>query len=607
MVGDEPHIWIIGNATTEFTIKWEGVDYTINVQGLDWAADIKAATLKDLTDAEPAANTNQDKINYDNLTVARDGYDVTISGKVTKKVEDGDVVGGFGTIEVPDGAESKQYALIAWMVDTELHIWAVGNETENFTFNWEGLKYTVDVTGLDWYEEVTRTEAPTRADATGGEGLEEYVFADGTLTIKGPVAEIPNVKNPSNAEARWVGVNIPKPTTDVVESGTIKLTIKEEGKEDVVHKDVTYGEGDPFLYYFGAEPGGRTLTLEIVWNATHKETLVVKYVDTTEPVYGSMTAYPYANGVATKDGNNYTATFSGEIPWYEANTGEGVKFPRAEGNRVGVKISAPADFDTSKIVQIKIGDKDDYTWETIEDGDGSYFEWWPLVTEAGQEFTATIKWNSASEQTFTIKIAEGATLEVNPAVQALIDFLGTAKGHNYGTATNWLDLNKLTVAETTVTADFSTEEVKTGIKVIYDKLVKDNRIGEDGKVTGADNVAKDAIEYAIDSYVMNTFARYMGAIGHAEASPVKTIKFGDAEYTWNSEKNLKASNWFNGEKSLVSEVVNVADNRGIRNVTLTFADETGNSIEVTFKADNVPTKESLEELLNPDGNDGEEG
>ena len=51
----------------------------------------------------------------------------------------------------------------------------------------------------------------------------------------------------------------------------------------------------------------------------------------------------------------------------------------------------------------------------------------------------------------------------------------------------------------------------------------------------------------------------------------------------------------------------MADNRGIRNVTLTFADEAGNSIEVTFKADNVPTKESLEELLNPDGNDGEEG
>ena len=70
-------------------------------------ADIKAATLQDLADAEPAANEDADKINYDNLTVEQDETNVTITGKVTKEVVNGDYVAGFGNINIPDeGIES---------------------------------------------------------------------------------------------------------------------------------------------------------------------------------------------------------------------------------------------------------------------------------------------------------------------------------------------------------------------------------------------------------------------------------------------------------------------------------------------------------------------
>jgi|GEM_PF-2179705 len=103
-----------------------------------------------------------------------------------------------------------------------------------------------------------------------------------------------------------------------------------------------------------------------------------------------------------------TVTFtSGEIKWYPADEDLG----RAAGNRVGVQINAPVDFDTST-VKVTIGEIT-YDWNMIEDGDG-YFWWYPLVTQAGQEFTATVVWNESSTQEFKVVIGEGVTLEPAP-------------------------------------------------------------------------------------------------------------------------------------------------------------------------------------------------
>jgi hypothetical protein len=52
-------------------------------------------------------------------------------------------------------------------------------------------------------------------------------------------------------------------------------------------------------------------------------------------------------------------------------------------------------------------------WDEIKDGDG-YFWWYPLVTQAGQQFTATVVWNESSTQEFKVVIGEGVTLEACP-------------------------------------------------------------------------------------------------------------------------------------------------------------------------------------------------
>jgi hypothetical protein len=105
---------------------------------------------------------------------------------------------------------------------------------------------------------------------------------------------------------------------------------------------------------------------------------------------------------------NDTVTFtSGEIKWYPEDKDLG----RAAGNRVGVQINAPADFDTTGVT-VKIGEQT-YNWNDIEDGDG-YFWWYPLVTKAGETFTATVVWNESSTQEFKVVIGEGVTLEAAP-------------------------------------------------------------------------------------------------------------------------------------------------------------------------------------------------
>ena len=98
---------------------------------------------------------------------------------------------------------------------------------------------------------------------------------------------------------------------------------------------------------------------------------------------------------------------SGEIKWYP----EEQALDRAAGNRVGVQINAPADFDTSD-VKVTIGENE-YDWNEIEDGDG-YFWWYPLVTADKKEYTATVVWNEASTQVFKVVIGENVTLEPAP-------------------------------------------------------------------------------------------------------------------------------------------------------------------------------------------------
>lgn len=184
----------------------------------------------------------------------------------------------------------------------------------------------------------------------------------------------------------------------------------------------------------------------------------------------------------------------------------------------------------------------------------------------------------------------GPSKEEKAAQVALTSYLTEATGYQYSTATNWLDIEKLIVSDKEVTGDFSIEEdtdVANGIQAIYSGL----SIDENGKVNGTGGL-KDAKDYAIDSYVMNTFARYLGALYRQDTGEtVKKIKFNGIEYNWNG--NAQGSNWKSSNGStLVSAVVN-QQNTSLRNVTITLIDNKGYSINTTFKAINVPTKEQI--------------
>ncbi len=52
--------------------------------------------------------------------------------------------------------------------------------------------------------------------------------------------------------------------------------------------------------------------------------------------------------------------------------------------------------------------------------------------------------------------------------------------------------------------------------------------------------------------IMDDLARYLGALYEQE---IEEITYGGKDYTWNEEGSLKGSNWENGGKTLVSEIV----------------------------------------------------
>lgn len=171
----------------------------------------------------------------------------------------------------------------------------------------------------------------------------------------------------------------------------------------------------------------------------------------------------------------------------------------------------------------------------------------------------------------------------------MTSYLTEATRYQYSAATNWLDIRKLAVFDKEVTGNFSIDntDVANGIQAIYSGL----SIDENGKVNGTGGL-KDAKDYAIDSYVMNTFARYLGALYRQDTGEtVKKIKFNGIEYNWNG--NAQGSNWkaSNGS-TLVSAVVN-QQNTSLRNVTITLIDAKEYSINTTFKAINVPTKDQI--------------
>lgn len=157
------------------------------------------------------------------------------------------------------------------------------------------------------------------------------------------------------------------------------------------------------------------------------------------------------------------------------------------------------------------------------------------------------------------------------AKQALTAFLKTAKTHNYAdlpAVGNYKDLSTLTIDGLNVIIDISADADKIAAIQAKPAVVE-------GTATGL--------------YVMNTFARYLGALNYADnGETVSKLTYKGTDYKWEQTANdtyLKGSNWrtAKGGTTLVSVIT--ADVAGLteeNTLTVTLTDKNNKSVDVKF-------------------------
>jgi uncharacterized repeat protein (TIGR02543 family) len=144
--------------------------------------DITKAVADDIDEVEFDLAT----INLD-LEVVQDPVDKTkakISGNLVVEVFAEDTVKGFGKVSdlIPVGATSDRYALVAWNIGLETHIWIIGNTTESFVVVRNEIEYTFDVSDLVWPVE---EELLYSIDFEGGKQNSYLRNVDTTLGVEG--------------------------------------------------------------------------------------------------------------------------------------------------------------------------------------------------------------------------------------------------------------------------------------------------------------------------------------------------------------------------------------------------------------------------------------
>ena len=117
----------------------------------------------------------------------------------------------------------------------------------------------------------------------------------------------------------------------------------------------------------------------------------------------------------TVEGNKITV--GGILPWVSADANE--QNGRPAGNFASVKISANEVYTKAELLAnatVKIDDRAAIDWEaaTLADGEDTYFVYYPRFDAETTSHTVTIEWEEGSTQTFTIELAETATLDLAP-------------------------------------------------------------------------------------------------------------------------------------------------------------------------------------------------
>lgn len=148
VVGNQPHVRLIGDKTSSLGISWNGYAYTVDVSGLKWAERVTPVTRQEILLDEGLEYTEEsvEKVNCD-LTINQDGTLITLTGELTVEAELWTTIEGFGYIKLL-GDGSQQECLIAFKIGDEPYITLIGNKTTRVTFTHKGITYTLDVSGL---------------------------------------------------------------------------------------------------------------------------------------------------------------------------------------------------------------------------------------------------------------------------------------------------------------------------------------------------------------------------------------------------------------------------------------------------------------------------
>ncbi|AXI01184.1 hypothetical protein DV702_16520 [Sporosarcina sp. PTS2304] len=156
----------------------------------------------------------------------------------------------------------------------------------------------------------------------------------------------------------------------------------------------------------------------------------------------------------------------------------------------------------------------------------------------------------------------------------MTNFLATAKEFSYSSENgtpevgNYKPLNELLIDGLNVTIDISGDADKIG-------AIQNKPAVAPGTATGL--------------YVMNTFARYLGALNYADSgNTVAKIIYKGTGYTWEQTATntyLKGSNWrtAQGDTTLVSVITaDVANLEADDTLTMTLVDANNHSVDVKF-------------------------
>jgi len=411
-----PENWSFDSGDTGLSVYSIEMDTDIIVFELDGTASPGTLTLQ----AEAGALSGGEPSNTISITVPGETYAVTFgvtgsNGTLAATVDSIDIDSGdeveAGKNVVFTATPSAGYQVKEWTVNEVVE---AGNQTNTLMVTSLAEATAVTVEFEPAPEEPTEGTIDWDPGQTGGDVT---IDVDGhTATFSGEIAYYEADESLGRTAGNRVGVKITAPAGMTNVRDTATLTIG----ETVYEPEDNWMDGDNYFYYYPlVTAADQSFTVIVRWDEDTEETYTIVIADATlepapeEPAEGTIEQDPgQTGGLAEISVDGHTATFSGEIAYYEADESLG----RTAGNRVGVKITAPAGMTNVRdTATLTIGETVYEPEDNWMDGD-NYFYYYPLVTAADQSFTVAVKWDgtAATAEEYTIRIAGDATLEPAP-------------------------------------------------------------------------------------------------------------------------------------------------------------------------------------------------